>query len=180
MIDGGFHVDMHRVKARKDAIVRKSNKGVETWLKGLDHCTVYEGHACFEGPHRIRVGAHALEADQIFINVGARAYVPPLPGLDRVDYLTNSGMMDVDVLPDHLVIIGGGYIGLEFAQIYRRFGSRVTLIEMGDRLIRREADDISDAVTEILEAEGVEVRLRAECIGLDQRGNGVVANVSCD
>ena len=180
MIDGGITVDMHRVKARKDAIVRKSTQGLENWLKGLDNCTVYEGHARFEGPHRVRVGEHDLEAEQIFINVGARAYVPPLPGLDRTDYLTNSGMMNVDVLPEHLVIIGGGYIGLEFAQMYRRFGSRVTLIEMGDRLIRRESEDVSDAVTEILEAEGVEVRLHAECISLDRRRNGVVANVSCD
>ena len=180
VVDGGITVDMRRVKARKDAIVRKSNHGVESWLKGLDNCTVYEGHARFEGPHRIRVGEHELEAEQIFINVGARAYVPPLPGLDRVDYLTNSGMVDVDVLPEHLIIIGGGYIGLEFAQMYRRFGSRVTLIEMGDRLIRREADDVSDAVKEILEAEDIEVRLNAECLGLDQPGNSVVATVSCD
>ena len=180
VIDGGIKVDMRRVKTRKDAIVRKSNQGVERWLKGLDHCTVYEGHARFEGPHRIRVGEHELEAEQIFINVGARAYVPPLPGLDRVDYLANSGMMDPDVLPEHLVVIGGGYIGLEFAQMYRRFGSRVTLIEMGDRLIRREADDISDAVREILEAEDIEIRLHAECLRLDQRGNSVVATVSCE
>ena len=164
VIDGGINVDMRRVKARKDAIVRKSTQGLENWLTGLDNCTVYEGHARFESPHRIRVGEHELEAGQIFINVGARAYVPPLPGLDRVDYLTNSGMMDLDVVPEHLVIIGGGYIGLEFAQMYRRFGSRVTLIEMGDRLIRREADDISVAVREILEAEGIEVRLNAECL----------------
>ena len=180
VIDGGINVDMRRVKARKGAIVRKSNKGVESWLKARDNCTVYEGHARFEDPHRIRVGEHRLEAEQIFINVGARAYVPPLPGLDRVDCLTNSGMMDLDVLPEHLIIIGGGYIGLEFAQMYRRFGSRVTLIEMGARLIRREADDVSDAVKEILEAEGVEVRLNAECLSLDQRGNTVVATVYCD
>ena len=180
VIDGGINVDMRRVKARKDAIVRRSNEGVEHWLKGLDNCTVFEGHARFEGAHRIRVGEHELEAGQIFINVGARAYVPPLPGLDRVDYLTNSGMIDLDVLPEHLVIIGGGYIGLEFAQMYRRFGSRVTLVEMGDRLIRREAEDISDAVKEILEAEDIEVRLNAECLSLDTRANSVVATVSCD
>ena len=180
VIDGGISVDMGRVKARKDAIVRKSTHGLEKWLKGLDNCTVFEGHARFEGPHRIRVDEHELEAEQIFINVGARAYVPPLPGVDRGDYLTNSGMMDLDVVPEHLVIIGGGYIGLEFAQMYRRFGSRVTLIEMGERLIRREADDISDAVREILEAEGIEVRLKAECLSLDRRGNSVVVTVSCE
>ena len=180
MIDGAITVDMRRVKARKDAIVRKSTQGLESWLTGLDNCTVYQGHARFERPHRIRVGEHELEANQVFINVGARAYVPPLTGLDRVAYLTNSGMMDLDVLPEHLVIIGGGYIGLEFAQMYHRFGSRVTLIEMGDRLIRRESEDVSDAVTEILEAEGVEVRLHAECLSVEQRGNTVVANVDCD
>jgi len=180
VIDGGITVDMRRVKARKDAIVRKSNQGVESWLKGLDNCTVYEGHARFDGPHHIRVGEQELEAERIFINVGARAYVPPLPGLDRVDYLTNSGMMNVDVLPEHLVIIGGGYIGLEFAQMYRRFGSRVTLVEMGDRLIRRESEDVSATVQEILEADGVEVRLNAECVSLDKRGNTIIAAVSCD
>ena len=180
VIDGGINVDMARVKARKDAIVGKSTQGLEKWLKGLDNCIVFEGHARFEGPHRVRVGEHELEADQIFINVGARAYLPPLPGLDGGDYLTNSSIMDLDVLPEHLVIIGGGYIGLEFAQMYRRFGSRVTLIEMGERLIRREADDISDAVREILEAEGVEVRLKAECISLVRRGDSVVIAVSCD
>ena len=180
MIDGGINVDMRRVKARKDAIVSTSTRGLERWLKGLDNCTVYEGHARFEGPHRVRVGEHELEANQIFINVGARAYVPPLPGLDHVHYLTSSGMMDLDVLPEHLVIIGGGYIGLEFAQMYRRFGSRVTLIEMGDRLIRRESEDISAAVKDILEAEDVGVRLNAECLSLEQRGDSVVAKVSCD
>ena len=180
VIDGGIRVDMPRVKARKDAIVRQSNEGVENWLKGLEHCTVYEGHGRFEGPRQIRVGERLLEAEQIFINVGARAYISPLPGLDRVEHLTNSGMMDVDVLPEHLVIVGGGYIGLEFAQMYRRFGSRVTVIEMGDRLIRREADDVSEAVKKILEAEGVEVRLHAECVRLDTKGGNVVAKVDCD
>ena len=180
VIDGGISVDMRRVKARKDAIVKKSTQGLENWLKGLENCTVFEGHARFEGPHQIRVGEHELDAEQIFINVGARAYVPPLPGLDRGDYLTNSGMMDLDVVPEHLVIIGGGYIGLEFAQMYRRFGSRVTLIEMGDRLIRREAEDVSHAVEEILEAEDIDVRLNAECLRLDRRGNSVVATVTCN
>ena len=180
VIDGAVSVDMQRVKARKDAIVRRSNEGGENWLKGLERCTVYEGHARFNGTHRVRVGEHQLESERIFINVGARAYIPPLAGLDRVEYLTNSGMMGVDFLPDHLVIVGGGYIGLEFAQMYRRFGSRVTVIEMGDRLIRRESEDISDTVKEILESEGLEVRLKAECVSIDSRDNRVVAKVDCD
>ena len=179
MIDGEVRVDMQRVKARKDAVVKRSNEGVENWLKGLDNCTVYEGHARLEGPHTVRVDEQQLEAERIFINVGARAYVPPLPGLDRVEYLTNSGMMDIDFLPEHLVIVGGGYIGLEFAQMYQRFGSRVTVIEMGDRLIRRESEDVSSAVKEILESEGINVRLKAECVSLDGRGNHLVARVDC-
>ena len=170
---------MARVKARKDAIVRRSNEGVERWLKALDNCTVVEDHARFETPHQIRVGDQLLGADQIFVNVGARAYIPPLPGLDDVAYLTNSGIMRVDTLPNHLVIIGGGYIGLEFAQRYRRFGSRVTLIEMSDRLIRRESEDISTAVRDILEAEGVEIRLNAECLSVEPRDGGIAAGVAC-
>ena len=170
---------MARVKARKDAIVRRSNEGVERWLKALDNCTVVEDHARFETPHQIRVGDQLLGADQIFVNVGARAYIPPLPGLDDVAYLTNSGIMRVDTLPNHLVIIGGGYIGLEFAQRCRRFGSRVTLIEMGDRLIRRESEDISTAVRDILEAEGVEIRLNAECLSVEPRDGGIAAGVAC-
>ena len=170
---------MARVKARKDAIVRRSNEGVERWLKALDNCTVVEDHARFETPHQIRVGDQLLGADQIFVNVGARAYIPPLPGLDDVAYLTNSGIMRVDTLPNHLVIIGGGYIGLEFAQRCRRFGSRVTLIEMSDRLIRRESEDISTAVRDILEAEGVEIRLNAECLSVEPRDGGIAAGVAC-
>ena len=180
VIDGAVSVDMQSVKSRKDAVVRRSNEGVENWLKGLEFCTVYEGHARLEGSHTVRVGEQQLEAERIFINVGARAYIPPLPGLDRVAYLTNLGMMDVDFLPEHLVIVGGGYIGLEFAQMYRRFGSRVTVIEMGDRLIRRESEDVSDAVKEILETEGVEVRLKAECVSLDGGDSSVMARVDCD
>ena len=179
-IAGGVTVDMAQVKARKDAIVARSNQGVERWLRGLDNCTVYDGHARFQSRQVVRVGDDQLEAGQIFVNVGARAYVPPLPGIDRVPFLTNSGMMELDTLPEHLVIIGGGYIGLEFAQMYRRFGSRVTLIEMSDRVIGREDEDVSAAVGEILEAEGVEVRLNAECIALEPRGREVVVGVSCE
>ena len=179
VIDGAVGVDMARVKARKDAIARKSEVGVERWLRSLDNCTVYQGHARFEAAHRIRVGDDLLEAERIFINVGARAFVPPFGGLDQVDYLTNSTILDLEVLPEHLIIVGGGYIGLEFAQMYRRFGSEVTVIETGDRLIKRESPDISAAVTEILEAEGVRVRLNAQCIGVGRQGGAVTASVDC-
>ena len=180
VIGGGVSVDMAKVKARKDAIVRRSSEGVEKWLRALDNVTVHTGHARFESPRSIRVEDRILQADRIFINVGARAHVPSFPGLDRVPYRTNSGMMAVDSLPEHLVIIGGGYIGIEFAQMYRRFGSRVTLIHRGDRLLPRESADVSSAVREILESEGVEVRLNADCMGVDTLGDRVVANVACD
>jgi len=179
-IKGDIDVDMKAVKARKDAIVRQSNEGLTKWLKTMENLTVYEGHGRLESANTVRVNGDLLEADRIAINVGGRAFVPDMPGLDQVDYLTSSSMMEVDVLPDHLVIIGGSYIGLEFAQMYRRFGSRVTVVEMGDRLIARDDEDVSQAVKEILENEGIEVRLNARCIGLEKRGGQVVVTASCE
>ena len=179
-IKGPIDVDMKAVKARKDAIVRQSNEGVTKWLKNMKHLTVYEGHGRLESATSVRVNGDLLEADRIALNVGSRAFVPDLPGLDDVEYLTNSSMMEFDVLPDHLVIIGGSYIGLEFAQMYRRFGSRVTIVEMGDRLIGRDDEDVSQSVKEILETEGVEVRLDARCIGVKKRGDQVAVTANCD
>jgi pyruvate/2-oxoglutarate dehydrogenase complex dihydrolipoamide dehydrogenase (E3) component len=178
-ITGSITVDMKKVKERKDAVVRRSNEGVEKWLKSTEKLTVYEGHARFEDTHRVRIGDELLEADKLFINVGARASTPPLPGLDRVRYLTNSSMMDVDFLPEHLIIVGGSYVGLEFGQMYRRFGSRVTIVEMGPRLIQREDEDVSEAIREILENEGINIRLNAECIAVDKHGDQVAVNVDC-
>jgi pyruvate/2-oxoglutarate dehydrogenase complex dihydrolipoamide dehydrogenase (E3) component len=179
-IDGSIAVDMKRVKARMDGIVRQSNEGVTNWLRNMENLTVYEGHGRFESATSVRVGGDLLEAERIILNVGGRAVVPDMPGIGEVDYLTSSSMMEVDFLPDHLVIIGGSYIGLEFAQMYRRFGSRVTVVEMGDRLIARDDEDVSAAVKEILEAEGVEVRLNAECVALAKRGNRVAVTASCE
>ncbi|MEM7024025.1 MAG: FAD-containing oxidoreductase [Pseudomonadota bacterium] len=180
VIDGSIKVDMQRVKARKDAVVAQSNGGVTNWLKNMDNLTVYEGHGRLESANAVRVGDERLQADRIFLDVGGRAAVPDMPGVDEVDYLTNSSMMEVDFLPEHLVVIGGSYIGLEFAQMYRRFGSRVTVVEMSDRLLAREDEDVSSAIREILENEGVEIRLGAECITLAKRGDGVSIGVSCE
>lgn len=177
--DGTVSVDMKAVKARKDAIVQRSNTGVEGWLKNTDGLTVYEGHGRFEATHRIRVDDDLLQADQVFIDVGARARVPDLPGIAAVDVLTNTGMMEIDELPRHLVIVGGSYIGLEFAQMYRRFGSDVTVVERSDRLIRRDDEDVSEAVKDILEAEGIVVRLNAECLALAKHGDEVRIRVDC-
>jgi len=178
-ITGSISVNMQQVKERKDAVVRLSNQGVENWLRNSGNLTVYEGHARFEGRQRVRVGEEQLEADRIFINVGGRAAVPSLRGLDQVSYLTNSTMMDVDFLPEHLIVIGGSYVGLEFAQMYRRFGSNVTVVEMGPRLIPREDADVSEAVKAILEREGITIRLGAECIAFHKRGINVAVEVDC-
>ena len=180
VIEGSIDVDMKQVKARKDAIVRPSTEGVENWLKNTPNLTVYEDHARFESDHRVRVNNELLEADKIFINTGARAFISDMPGLKDVNYLTNSSMMDVDFLPEHLIIVGGSYIGLEFAQMYRRFGSRVTVVEKADHLISRDDEDISAAVKEILENEGVEIRLNAECMTVQKRGDRVAIQVECD
>ena len=181
VIDGDIAVDMRQVKARKDGVVRQSNEGVTNWLKNMENLTVYEGHGRLTGANSVRVNGEVLGADKIILNVGARAAVPNMPGLDEVDdYLTNSSMMDVDFLPEHLLVVGGSYIGLEFAQMYRRFGSRVTVVEMGDRLISRDDEDVSAAVKEILENEGIDVRLNAECISARKSGGRIAINLSCD
>src|SRR5262249_9364547 len=179
MIDSSTTVNMKKVKERKDAVVRRSNEGVEKRLKNTANLTVYEGHARFEDQHHIRVGDELLEADKFFINVGGRASIPPLSGLDQVSYLTNSTMMAVDFLPEHLIVIGGSYVGLEFAQMYRRFGSEVTIVEMQPRLIHREDEDVSEAIKTILETEHIKIRLSAACIALEKRGDDIVVHVEC-
>jgi len=176
---GAASVDMRRVKARKDAISGKSRTAVEGWLKNMDNCTVYEGHARFESPNEVSVGTQRLTAKRIFINVGARAILPDMPGLDQVAHLNNSSMMNVDFLPEHLIVVGGSYIGLEFGQMFRRFGSRVTILEMGARLVHREDEDVSMAIQGILAREEIGIRLNAKCIGFSKRGEQIVAHAEC-
>ena len=179
-IGGNVQVDMKRVKARKDDVAGRSNRGVEEWVRGLRNCTVIQGHARFESSSAVRVNDELLEANKIFINVGGRASVPSMPGINDVPFFTNSSVMDVDFLPEHLIIVGGSYIGLEFGQMYRRFGSEVTVIEMGSRLIGREDEDVSDSVKEIFEAEGVGIRLNAKCVSMELRGDKIIAGVNCE
>ncbi len=159
VLDSPVRVDMAAVKARKDRISGDDRRGVETWLQNTPNCTLHRGHGRFTADHEVRVGDALFTAPQIFINVGGRAVIPPLPGLDQVPYLTNSTILDLDTLPSHLVILGGSYIALEFAQMYRRFGSQVTVLERGPRLLGREDEDVSDGIHEILLAEQIEVRL---------------------
>src|SRR5881296_965262 len=173
-------VDMKKVKMRKDAVVRQSSEGLEKWLKNTRNLTVIEGHARFADAHRVRVGDELLEADKFFINVGGRASIPPFRGIDQVSYLNNSTMMDVDFVPEHLIVVGGSYVGLEFAQMYRRFGSEVTIVEMGPRLIGREDEDVSEAVREIMDIEGIRIRPNAKCISLAKRDSRIAVGVECD
>jgi len=177
-IEGSINVDMQKVKARKDAIVKQSTEGVENWLKNTENLTVYEEHARFEEPKVLSVGDEKITAEKIFINVGGRAFIPS--GFEDVEYLTNSSIMEMDEVPEHLVIVGGGYIGLEFGQMYRRFGSKVTIIERGQRLLPKEDKDISEAIQNILEEEGITIRLNAECLSGTQKGDEVVVEVSCE
>ena len=176
---GDVRVDMSRVKARKDAVVRQSNEGVERWMKSTPGLTVYEGHRRFTGPRTVEVDGDALQADEIFVNVGGRAAIPDMPGVGDVPFLTSTSILDLDVVPEHLTVVGGSYIGLEFAQMYRRFGSRVTVVEKGDRLIAREDEDVSATLQKILESEGIDVRLKATCIGLRRTPQGAAVSVDC-
>ena len=180
VLDGPVRVDMTRVKTRKDDIVRQSNAGVTKWIHDAPNVTLFDGQGRFEGPRCVRVGERLLEAPQIFINVGGRASTRGIDGLAGVAFYTNSGMMDIDFLPEHLLIVGGSYIGLEFAQMYRRFGSAVTVVEMGPRLIGREDEEVSAAIRTILEGEGIRFRLNAKCLGVTPHGDGVSLRVSCD
>jgi pyruvate/2-oxoglutarate dehydrogenase complex dihydrolipoamide dehydrogenase (E3) component len=180
MLDCPVTVDMKRVKTRKDAVVGVFNKGVEHSLKSLKGCTVYEGHARFLAAHAVSVGGDVLEAERIFINVGGRALIPDMPGLDQIDFLNNSSILDLDFVPPHLLIVGGSYIGLEFAQIYRRFGSRVTIIEMAPRLIPREDEDVSAAIADILQKEDIEVRVGAKCLRVAKKDGKISVGLGCE
>ncbi len=177
---GPIEIDMKRVKARMNQVRGDSSRGVTAWLEGMTNLEIIRGHARFVGERQIDVGGNLLEADKIFINVGARARIPDIQGLARVPYLTSSTMLEVDFVPEHLIIVGGSYIGLEFAQAYRRFGSKVTVVEMSDRVIPRDDKDVSATVQEILEGEGVRFELGAECVSLEKRGANIEVTASCD
>ena len=177
--DGAIRVDMPRVKARADSVSGNARRGIEKWLHGMTGCRVLVGHARFEAPDAVRVGDELLTAPRIFLNVGGRAVVPDFPRIREVPYLTNTTMLALDRLPEHLVIVGGSYIGLEFAQMYRRFGAAVTVVERMPRLIGREDPDISEAIADILVGEGIAVRTAAECITVAPHEKGVAVGVEC-
>jgi pyruvate/2-oxoglutarate dehydrogenase complex dihydrolipoamide dehydrogenase (E3) component len=177
--EGPVTVDMARVKARADAVVARSRDGIERWLRGMPGCTVLRGHAAFESPTEVRVGSDVLSAPRIFVNVGGRAAVPPIPGVGELPHLDNSTILALDRVPEHLVIVGGSYVGLEFAQMFRRFGAAVTVVEMQPHLIPREDAEVSTAIEEILLAEGIALRTGAKCIALGPHERGVTVRIQC-
>ncbi|MEO9336102.1 FAD-containing oxidoreductase [Mesorhizobium sp. SB112] len=179
LLSGEVGINFAAVMARKDKVSDDSREGVESWLRAMDGCTVFDGHAQFESEKTIRIGDEVLSADRIFLNVGGRAAIPDFPGIDEVDYLTNTSILQLTELPKHLVIVGGSYIGLEFAQIFRRFGSDVTIVEKGARLIHREDEDVSAAIKDIFEKEGIHIRLNAECISFRPADGAIGVGVDC-
>jgi pyruvate/2-oxoglutarate dehydrogenase complex dihydrolipoamide dehydrogenase (E3) component len=180
VLGGAVSVDMKRVKARQDGVVTAKREGLEQFVRAQPGVTVFRGQARFVAPRQVQVGDEVLSAERVFINVGGRANVPAMPGVDQVAILTNASILELDTLPRHLVIIGGSYIGLEFAQIYRRFGAEVTVVEMAPRLIQREDPEVSDAIRQILEAEGIQVRLAAKCIRFEPSGADIAVGVDCE
>ena len=176
---GRVVIDMKAVKRRKDAVVAKSTKGVEKWMRGTKGITVVKGHARFTDPRTVKVGDQTFSAPRIFLDVGGRPLVPKMPGLDEVRFLTNQSIMDLHRVPQHLIVVGGSYVGMEFAQMFRRFGSRVTVVEMGPRLVGREDEDVSEAIRGFLEGEGIAVRVGAECISAKKAKGGVAIGIEC-
>lgn len=172
-------VSLADVVKRADEIVSHSREGLRSMIQGLEHCTLFENSARFESAQTVRVGDDVLQAEQFFVNVGGRPHTPPMPGLDQVPYLTSSSILRLTELPEHLVVVGGGYIGLEFAQMFRRFGAEVTLVEMGPRLASHEDEDASEALKELFEGEGAHLRLDAKCIGFSLSGEKIRVHVDC-
>ncbi|CEK11563.1 FAD-containing oxidoreductase [Legionella hackeliae] len=179
-ISGSIKTDMSKVKARKDAIVSKASHGVEQWLKNTPNVTIFQGHARFIDNKTIVVNDEKLSGEKIFINVGARAFIPPMEGLDQIDCLTNSSILELNEVPEHLIVVGGSYIGLEFAQAFRRFGAQVTVIEKAPRLIAREDSDVCDTVLEIMKNSGIDVHLNTNCLSFSASDHGVTAHLGCE
>ncbi len=178
-IGGGVAIDMKRVHERSAKVALDARSRLEGWLEGMENLAFIRGHARFTGPHAVEVNGETLSAQRIFINVGGRAARPAMPGSDRVRLLDNTDMVMLDQVPRHLVVVGGSYVGLEFAQMFRRFGAQVTVVEKGPRLVSREDHDMSDAILDILEREGIAIRLEAECIGFEPQGDDVRVGLHC-
>jgi pyruvate/2-oxoglutarate dehydrogenase complex dihydrolipoamide dehydrogenase (E3) component len=180
LLEGEVRIDMAKVKSRADTVIANARRGVRDWLEGMGGCTVVEGPARFEDAGTLRVGDERMSAPQVFLNVGGRASTPDIPGLDTIPWLTNTSILELDRVPEHLLIVGGSYIGLEYAQMHRRFGAEVTVVEKGPRVIGREDEDVSTAVRDILEGEGVDIRTGVGDIAFARDGDSIVATLDGD
>ncbi|MER8634260.1 FAD-containing oxidoreductase [Mesorhizobium opportunistum] len=178
-VSGRIAVDMNKVHARAAKVTLDARSGLEKWLTGLENCTIFRGHARFVGPHEIEVGGEQLTAPNIFVNVGGRAARPSIPGIHQVHILDNTDMVALDHTPRHLIVIGGSYVGLEFAQMFRRFGAQVTVVERGPRLLAREDEDVSASIKNILQREDIAFRMSAECIRFEPLGDDIRVGVHC-
>ncbi|MGC2636786.1 MAG: FAD-containing oxidoreductase [Acidobacteriaceae bacterium] len=177
-LQGQVEVSLAEVKSRAGSIVQNSRDSLSKMLVNAG-CTVIHEHARFLSAHEIQAGEEVLRGEQIFLNVGARARIPGLPGIEQVSYLTNSSLLELTELPQHLVIVGGGAVGVEFAQMFRRFGSEVTLVELKSSLLHREDAAASALVAELLQQEGVRLRLNAECLSFSGDAEGLCVHVDC-
>ena len=177
-IAGGVTVDMRRVKARKDAIVAESRSSLRQWVDGTKGLSLVHGTARFTSAHSVDVDGQELRAPRFFVDCGGRPSVPEIPGLAELPYLTNISMMELEIVPEHLIVLGGSYVGLEFAHMFRRFGSRVTVIERGARLISREDDEVSDAVAGLMRDEGIELHLNAQVSAAAHDGGTVTVQLA--
>ena len=175
---GPIEVDFARVMERMNARRGDAHRGMDGWMRGSDNITVYDGHGKFvgtnDGLHQVQVNDDVISAPKVFINTGASPFIPPISGLEDVDYLTNHGMLELEAVPEHLLVLGGGYIGLEFGQAFRRFGTQVTIIEASPQLVVREDDDVADSVLEILQAEDIMVYTDSKATAVSQDPNGVI------
>jgi pyruvate/2-oxoglutarate dehydrogenase complex dihydrolipoamide dehydrogenase (E3) component len=177
---GPVTVDMRAIKARKDTIVANSRNSVEKWVRTTKNCTVFTGTAAFDSPTSVHVEDDRLEAPKIFLNVGARPTIPKMPGVESVPFLTSTTILDLEELPEHLIVVGAGYVGLEFAQMFRRFGAQVTVVDKGARLALREDEEASKVLREIFDSEGISVRINANCIHLERVGSKVAVGLECN
>ena len=173
LLGGDIRIDMKVVQARAQKVTLDAREGLRTWLAGLEGMTVLYGHARLRDPTTVEVGGEILSAPQIFLNVGARPTKPDFPGLSDIPYLTSTSILQLDVVPRHLIVIGGSYIGLEFAQMYRRFGAEVTVIERGARLASREDEDVSEAIRQIIVSDGIAVHTDAGSFSFAKVPEGV-------
>jgi len=178
VVDGAVRVDLRQVKARKDRVSGLSRTKLADWLGATANVTLVYGHASFVDVGVLEAGGERYRAPRIFLNVGTRPSMP-FQNLDPARCLTNASLMQLQELPEHLVVVGGSYIGLEFGQMFRRFGSRVTIVEKSPRLIAREDADVSEEIRRILQGEGIDVRLDSDCIAFEPRAAGVAVRARC-